>query len=153
MDGGEHLLDVADHRVVRLSHDRCAGIGVDGEDVLGCPAADHVLNRAADAARNVQIRSDPRPGLAALIAVWPPAEAGYRTRAADRATEQAGEFLQRGEALGAAHAATAADDDACLCERDLSGIGLDLGHEAHSKILLVERWRKGMSRDLGAAGR
>src|ERR1700716_647089 len=79
----EHLLDVADHGVVRLGHDRGGWIGIDGEDVLGGPAADHVLDGAADPAGNVEIRRDPRPGLSDLVTVWPPAEARDGTRTAD----------------------------------------------------------------------
>src|SRR5207302_5156726 len=125
VDGGEHFLDIADHRIVGLGHDRRAGVRIDREDVLRRAAADHVLNRAANAAGDVEVGRDPRPGLAHLVAVWPPAEAGHRARAADGAAEQACQFFERGESLGAAHTAAPADDHARLCERDLSGIYLD----------------------------
>src|SRR5207253_5891871 len=98
---------------------------------LGRPAADHVLDRTADPARDVEVRRDPGPGLADLVAVRPPAEAGHSPRAANRAAEQAGELLQGGEALGASHTSAPADDDARLRERDFSGIGLDLRLQAH----------------------
>src|SRR5438128_4487389 len=148
----EHLLDVADHRIVGLGHDRRGGIRVDREDVLGCPAPNHVLNRTADSARDVEIRRDPGPGLADLVTVRPPAEAGHRPRAANRAAEQAGELLQRGEAFRTADTSAPADDDARLRERDFSGNGLDLRLKSHAKVLFLQRRRKGISRDLGAAG-
>src|SRR2546430_17208389 len=131
VERGEHLLDIADHRVVGLGHDRRARIRVDREDVLGRPAADHVLNRTADPTRDVEVRRDPGPGLADLVAVWPPAEAGHRPRAANRAAEQAGELLQGGEALGAAHTSAPADYDPRRRERAFSGIGIDLRLRSH----------------------
>ena len=53
VDGGQHRLHVADHGIVGLAHDWRRGVGVDGQDVFGSPAADHVLDRAADATGDI----------------------------------------------------------------------------------------------------
>src|SRR5207245_6547303 len=103
--------------------------------------------------RDVEVRRYPGSGLADLISVRPPAEAGHRSRAANRAAEQAGELLKGGEALGAAHTSSPADDDPRLRERDFSGIGIDLRLQSHAKVLVLQRRRTGISRDLGAARR
>src|SRR3989442_8517532 len=112
VDRREHFLDVADHGVIRLGHDRRVGIRVDGKDVLGRSATDHVLNRAADAAGDIEVGRDPCPGLADLVAVRPPAETRYSPRAADRAAEQRRQLLQRPDSLGTAHPAATPPDAA-----------------------------------------
>ena len=96
---GHYLLQVADDRVVGVRHDRRLGVGVDGQDPLGVPAPRHVLRRAGDAARDVQVGRDLGPGLADLVRVRAPPGAGDHSRAADRAAQQAGQLLDDGEAL------------------------------------------------------
>src|SRR5207245_10178943 len=93
---------------------RRALIGIDGEDVLGRPAANHVLDGTADAARDIEVGGDPRPGLPNLVGMRPPAEAGDGARAANRAAEQARQLLERGETFRTPDAPTSADDDTSL---------------------------------------
>ena len=96
---GQDLVQVADHRVVGAREDRGLRVGVDREDPLRAPAAGHVLRRAADPARDVEVGRDLRPRLPDLVGVRPPAGARHGARAADGAAEQAGELLDDGEAL------------------------------------------------------
>src|ERR1700733_3515459 len=110
--GGDDLMQVADHGVVGVGQDRGARVGVDRDDVLGPGAAGDVLDRAADAAGQVQLRSDLGAGLADLLAVRPPALGGHHPGHADHAAEQVRELLQRGETVRPADAAAAADHDA-----------------------------------------
>ena len=74
-----------------------------------------------DAARDVDLRRDLVPRLPHLVGVRTPAGHRHRPRAADRAAEQAGELLDRREALGRADAAAAGDDDLGVRERDAAG--------------------------------
>ena len=53
-------MQVADHRVVGDAHDRRVGVRVDRQDPLGRLAADDVLDRAADPARDVEVGRDPQ---------------------------------------------------------------------------------------------
>ncbi len=86
-------------------------------------AADDVLDRAADAARDVQVGRDPQARLADLVGVRPPAGARHDPRAADRAAEQPGQLLEVAEPFGAADASPAADDDLRVGERDPALLG------------------------------
>ena len=52
-------------------------VGVDGEDGLGAAAPGPVLDGAADAARDVEVRRDPAAGLADLLVVRAPAQRGH----------------------------------------------------------------------------
>ena len=81
-------------------------------------AARDVLGGARDAAGDVDLRRDLRPGLADLVGVRAPAGHRDRAGAADGATEERRQLLDRGEALGRAHAASARDDDLRVRERD-----------------------------------
>src|SRR6266568_6981816 len=69
---GNDLADVTDDGVVRTGEHRRVRIGVDHQNPLRALAADHVLDRAADPAGDVEIRGDPRPGLPDLVRVRPP---------------------------------------------------------------------------------
>ena len=123
---GTTVAEVADDRVVRDGHDRRVGVRVDREDPLRGLAADDVLDRAADAAGDVQVRRDAEPGLADLVRVRPPAEARHDARAADGAAEQRRRAPPACSNPSAEpDAAAAADDDLCLGERD-AGRGLRL---------------------------
>ena len=90
---------------------------------LAARAADEVLDGAADPAGDVQVRRDPRPGLADLLGVRPPAGRGDDARHADRPAEQCRQLVELGEALGAADAAAATDHDPGIGQRDLAGLG------------------------------
>ncbi len=69
----------------------------------------------------VEVRRDPGPGLSDLLGVGAPPQAGHRARHAHRRAEELGELVERGEVLRAAHAASAADHDARVGERDPAG--------------------------------
>ena len=117
-DRGQHLVQVADDRVVGDRHDRRLGVGVDREDPLRSLAAGDVLRRAGDAAGDVDLGRDLVARLPDLVRVRAPAGHRHRARAADRAAEQRRELLDRREALGRADAAAAGDDDLRVGERD-----------------------------------
>src|SRR5207253_6263885 len=89
--GGDDLTHVADDRVVGPREDWGLRIGVDDQDAFRALAADHVLDRAADAAGDVEVGRDPGPGLADLIGVGSPAEARDRAGAAHDAPEELGQ--------------------------------------------------------------
>ena len=112
VDGGDDLVHVADHGVRRLGHHRGVGVGVDGEDDLGAGASGPVLDRAGDAAGDVDLGGDPAAGLADLLVVRAPAEAGDHAGHAERPVEQLGQLDDVVEAVRAAGAATGTHDDA-----------------------------------------
>ena len=77
------------------------------------------------------------------VPVWPtcwacgrqPAEVTTRDTP-DRATEQRGELVELGETLGAADAATAADDDPRVGERDLAASGGDVRGDPDPEVAI-----------------
>src|SRR5580692_5097387 len=83
----DDLVQVADDGVVGVGQDGGAGVGVDGDDVLGSATARDVLDGAADAAGQVELRRDLGAGLADLLAVRPPALGSDDTGDADHAAE------------------------------------------------------------------
>ena len=95
VDRRHDLVQVADHGVRRLGDHRCVGVGVDRQDRLRAAAAGPVLDRAADAAGDVEVGRDPAPGLADLLVVRPPAERGDDPRDA-RGTRRAGRRARAG---------------------------------------------------------
>ena len=134
---GHDLVQVADHRVVGAREDRRLRVAVDREDLLRALRAGDVLRRAADAARDVQIRGDLRARLPDLVGVRAPAGGRDDARAADRAAEQAGELFDDVERLRRADAAAAADDDLRVAQRDAAarlGDGLE-----HARRAVVAR--------------
>src|SRR5229473_3216677 len=74
--GGDDLVQVTDDGVVGVGEDRRARVGVDRDDVLGARAARDVLDGAADAAGQVELRGDLGAGLADLLPVRAPALGG-----------------------------------------------------------------------------
>ena len=97
-------MEVADDGVVGVGQDGGARVGVDRDDVLGAGAAGDVLDGAADAAGQVELRGDLGAGLADLLLVRAPALRGDHAGHPDHAAEQFGQLLERGEAVRAAHA-------------------------------------------------
>src|SRR6266516_6260306 len=141
-DRRQDLLQVADHCEVGPGDDRSMWILVDREDPLRALAADHVLDCPADAAGDVEVGRDPRAGLADLVGVRTPAEVGHDARAADGAPEHVGQLLERREALGAPHAAAAADDVARVAELDLPGGRLVAACDADPEVSVDELRRE-----------
>ncbi len=85
---------------------------------------DLVLDRAADATRDVERGFDDLAGLADLLAVADPARIDHRASGADGPTERVGEILDELQAVGVADAAPATDDDPCLLDgRGGTGLG------------------------------
>ena len=91
-DRRHDLVQVADHAVVGAREDRRLAVGVDREQLLGALAAGHVLGRAADPARDVDLGRDlrarsGRPGRCAAASrrSSPRASSRPRRRAAPRA--------------------------------------------------------------------
>src|SRR5882672_3181375 len=81
-DRGDDLVQVAYHRPVGSGDDRRVLVLVDHEDPLRALTADDVLDRAADAAGDVEVGRDPRPRLSDLVGMWSPAQVGDDARAA-----------------------------------------------------------------------
>src|SRR5262249_40049241 len=75
-EGVDDLVQVADDGVVGVGEDGGAGVGVDGDDVPGAGAAGDVLDGAADAAGQVELRGDLGAGLPDLLGVRAPALGG-----------------------------------------------------------------------------
>ncbi len=147
-------MQVADDRVRGTGHHRGVAIRVDGEDRLGRSTADDVLDGPADAAGDVQVGGDPRPGLPDLLGVRSPAGGRHHAGNPDRAAEERGQLIQLGEPLGASDTATAADDDAGIGERDLAGFGWDMRRHPDPEIAIGELRLERLDRDRGtrAAG-
>src|ERR1043165_731529 len=61
--------EVADDAVIRDLEDRSLGIGVDRDDALGGAHSGEMLDRARDAAGDVERRRDDLAGLADLVAM------------------------------------------------------------------------------------
>src|SRR3954462_8018226 len=107
----QDLVQVADDAEVGELEDRRVLVLVDRDDVLARLHADLVLDRARDAGREVQLRSDRLAGLADLCRVRVPAGIDHRARGGNRAAERLGEVLTELEALGLAQAAAAGHED------------------------------------------
>ena len=114
---GTDLEQVADDDEVGELGDRRVRVAVDGDDRLRGLHPDLVLDRAADAEREVELRLDDLAGLADLLGVRDPAGVDRRARRPDRAAERLGDLLDELEALRAADAAAAGDDDPRLLDR------------------------------------
>lgn len=115
--------------------------------------ADHVLNRAADAARDIQFGLNAIARLTDLVGVRTPAHAGSDARTADRAAEQSREFFQLFEPFRAADAASAADDYARFAERDFVRCRFDARADARAQISLRQLRRERIYRNrLGGRG-
>ena len=157
MIAGRIGVEVADDRVGRAGHHRRVAVRVDGQDRLGRAGADHVLDRPADAAGDVQVRRDPRPGLADLLGVRPPAGRGDDARHADGPAEQGRELVELREALGAPDAAAATDDDARVGQRDRPLLGRDARGDPDAEVAIGqvrgERLDRGRRGARGRGGR
>src|SRR5438105_15374602 len=95
-----------------------------------------MLNRAADAAGDVELGGDPRSSLANLVGMRPPTQAGHGARTANRPAQIARELFERHESRGASDAAATANDNPRLRKRHFSGIRLDFGSESNPEIFL-----------------
>ena len=94
-----------------MLEDRCLGVLVDGNDHAGAAHADHMLEGAADADGDVELRRDGAAGETDLILLRQPAEVGHIARGAERRAE---EFDERPECVDTQRVADTladADDD------------------------------------------
>ena len=139
-------MQVADHCVVGDRHDRRLGIRVDGENPLGALAAGNMLRRPGHAARDVDLGRDLVTRLADLVGVRTPAGHRHRARAPDRAFQQRGKLLHRGEAFGRADAASACDHDLCVRERDAARRRRDAVANPDDEVALGELGRERLDR-------
>src|SRR4051794_30960321 len=113
------LVQIADHAEIGEFEDRRVGVLVDRDDVLGGLHADLVLDRAADARGEIELRRDRLARLADLRAVGVPAGVDHRARRRDGPAERPRELLQRLEALGLAEPAAAGDEDVRVLDVDV----------------------------------
>src|SRR4051794_11566263 len=124
----DDLVEVAHDAEIGELEDRGVAVLVDRDDVLRGLHADLVLDRAGDAGREVELRRDGLARLADLRRVRVPAGVDDRARRGDRATERAGELLERLEALGVAEAAAAGDEDVGVLDVDIGAALLAAVH-------------------------
>ena len=108
---GHDLVQVADDGVVALVTIGASASVLIARIVFELEQPGPVLDGAADAAGDVEVGRDPAAGLADLLVVRPPAEAGHHAGDAERAVEQLGELEQVVEPVGAAGPAAGADHD------------------------------------------
>ena len=89
------LIEVSDNTVVRNRENRRGGIGVDRDDLFTFAHSGAVLDRAADAAGDVQLRTDRHTGLADLMIMVNPAGINRRTGCSDFAAESLCQFVNQ----------------------------------------------------------
>src|SRR5665647_54597 len=83
-DGGDDRVQVADDAVVALREVRGVLVAVDHDDGARAASADHVLQLAGDADREVQVGGDVLPGDADVAVVAEPVDTlGQRAAAGD----------------------------------------------------------------------
>ena len=99
----DDLVQVADDPVMRHGEDRRRRIGVDRDDLLALGHAGAMLHGAADAAGNVELRTDRDARLADLVIVIDPARVDRGTGSADLAAEGLGELVDELEVRSGAH--------------------------------------------------
>src|SRR5260370_7259533 len=73
----DHVEKITDDSIVRHLEDRCVFVLVDRHNHLGRPHASEVLDRAGNADRDVQRRTDRLAGLPHLVGVPPPPRAHH----------------------------------------------------------------------------
>ena len=110
-------MHVADDAEIRELEDRRIRVLVDRDDHPGALHADLVLDRARDAARDVELRRHRLAGLANLGRVRVPAGVDDRARRADRTAQRLRELFHEREVLRAAEPAAAGDDHRCVLDR------------------------------------
>ena len=108
---GDDRVQVSYHREVTELEDRCVRVLVHGDDRLRVLHPDPVLHRAGDPKRDVKLGRHRLAGLADLRRRGIPALVHRGAGRADRAAEDGGELLGELEALRAAEADAAGDDD------------------------------------------
>src|SRR5439155_18891162 len=151
-DRGDDLVEVADHGPVGARHDRCVLVLVDHEDPFRALATDDVLDRAADAARDVKVGGDPRARLPDLVGMRPPAEVCDDARPADGTAEELCELFEQLEPLLTADAAASADNNPRSVEPNGPGGRLLAPDDTDDKVLFAERWRELLHRRRHAGG-
>src|SRR4051794_30701118 len=113
----DDLVDVADDAEVAELEDRRVRVLVDRDDHVRALHPDLVLDRAADAERDVELRRNDLARLSDLRAVRVPARVDDGASRADRTAERTRELLGEREVLGRAEPAAAGDDDVCVLDR------------------------------------
>jgi len=94
-----------------------------------------MLNRAGNAAGDVQVRGNDLAGLSDLILLRAPAGVHRRAGRADRAFEHIRQLFEDGVAFGALHAAAAGDDHVGFRQIDLAaGVFLHFQHFALGSV-------------------
>src|SRR6185437_7853665 len=143
---GQHrhnLQYIAHDAVVRQLEDGCLAVLVDRDDRARRAHAGQMLDRAGDAARDVQVGTHEPPGLSDLIAVRTPAIIRDGTRGAHgRVAERRGEILEQREVLGCAEAAAAAHDHRRFAQVELRVV-------AGNQLLRHHACRRGIERGRG----
>jgi hypothetical protein len=136
---GEGLVCVGHDRQIGHLHHRTVRIGVDADDVIGSAEPGGVLDRTADAEREIEVGIDDDSGRADLLVVWDPRTVGDDAGCSDRRADRLRELRQLGEALGRVEAGTPADDAVRLGEVDRAQIGGQ--HVDHTSVVYLDRCR------------
>ena len=141
-EGRPDLEQVADDDQVRELGDGGVGIAVDGDDRAGGLHPDLVLDRAADAEREVQLGLDDLARLADLLAVRDPARIDSGAGRADGPAERLGEVARRARNRPAPPMPRPPDDDdAGLLDRGGSACLADTIDDADRREVAVVRRR------------
>ncbi len=119
------LDEIADDEDIREVGDGSVRVAVDRHDRARGLHADLVLDRAADAEREIELWLHDLAGLADLLAVRDPARVDGRPRRPDRAAQRGGQVLEQREARRSADPATTGDDDPRIVDRDRRALGDD----------------------------
>src|SRR5439155_25435298 len=113
----DDLMQVADDAEIREFEDGRVGILVDRDDHTRALHAHLVLDRARDATRDVELRSDGPSRLADLRRIGIPARIDDRARRTHGAAERLRELLHEGEVLRGSQTAAAGDDHVRVLDR------------------------------------
>src|SRR5512147_1443933 len=114
----QDFMDVADNAVGCDIEDGRVGVFIDGHDYFRRLHAGHMLDRAGDAAGDVQFGTDGLAGLAHLVGIGDPSLVNRSPRRRDCAADGLCEFLDQIEVFGASKAASARHDDVRLADVD-----------------------------------
>ena len=128
-----------------------SGSAIDRHDRRCGLHPDLVLDRAADAHREVQLGLDDLAGLADLLRVRDPARVDRGARGADGPAELRCEVIEQGEALRAADPATAGHDDPGVVDRGGRALGRDPVDDRDGRLGQFATGRSPTSTDPGAA--
>ena len=136
---------------LRPSEERRCPIRVDGDHGARALDAGHMLTRARDAEREVELGCHGTTALADLPFPRDPSEVDRHAAAADRGVQKIGQHLEPAKALRS-HAPTACDDALRIAQVDRARVRRDDAADRHRGRGAVGRRGPLLDRDLRSAG-